>query len=48
MVATEYSWMTSEELILLVANKENPTSLEKELAQRLGVALDQLEDGDDT
>lgn len=48
MQTTEYSWMTSEELILTVANKDNPTSLELELSQRLAVALDELgKSGDD-
>lgn len=48
MVTTEYSWMTSEELILLAANKNDASSLEQELAQRLALALDQLTEEDDT
>jgi hypothetical protein len=47
MITTEYSWMTSEELIALVAFRDNATPLEQELAQRLAAALDQLEDSND-
>ena len=47
MLTTEYSWMTSEELILLVANNATASALEQELAQRLSVALDELGEDDD-
>lgn len=41
---TELSWMTSEELVLFVMNKDDKSALELELAQRLAVALDQLDE----
>lgn len=47
MLTTEYSWMTSEELIALVTNSDAASALERELAQRLSVALDELVEDDD-
>ena len=41
MVRTEYSWMTSEELVQFVLNSKNPLPLVVELAQRLDVYLDE-------
>lgn len=40
MVRTEYSWMTSEELVLYVTNSKAPLPLVVELAQRLAVYID--------
>lgn len=39
MITTEFSWMTTEELLLHCSNKDNLTSLEQELATRLEAAL---------
>ena len=44
MKTTEYTWMTTEELLIVVQGKEGRTSLEVELAQRLAVAVDALSD----
>ena len=41
MTHTEYSWMTSEELVTFVANKKEPSTLEVELAQRLEFFLNE-------
>lgn len=48
MVTTEYSWMTSEELVHMALCKDTASHLELELAQRLALALDQLSEDDDT
>lgn len=49
MVTTEYSWMTSEELVHMTMLRDDASALEIELAQRLILALDQLlEDDADT
>lgn len=42
MTRTEYSWMETEELLMLVLNRKTATSLEVELAQRLTVAQDMI------
>lgn len=38
MVVTEYSWMSTEELVDFVALSEHRTGLEIEMAQRLSLA----------
>lgn len=48
MVTTEYSWMTSEELVHMTLCNDTASALELELAQRLALALDQLAEDDDT
>lgn len=48
MTHTEYSWMTSEELLAFVYNLEDPPPLVTELAARLTIALDELEDVNDS
>ena len=45
MKTTEYSWMTTEELLEHAFMQESPTNLECELANRLTVAMDMLEEG---
>lgn len=47
MLHTEYSFMTSEELIAFTLTKDDLTNLELELVQRLIIALDQLSECDD-
>ena len=41
LVRTEYSWMTSKELVDLVMNAKDPLPLVVELAQRLDVYLNE-------
>lgn len=45
---TEYAWMTTDELLLVVANKASPSALEVELGERLAVYAMTLEEADDT
>ena len=52
MYQTEYSYLTSDELVNYALSRDNRSSLELELAQRLDIALDMLcddedDDGDD-
>lgn len=49
MYQTEYSYLTSDELVIYALNRDNRSSLELELAQRLDIALDMLcgDDEDD-
>lgn len=47
MYQTEYSYLTSDELVHFALCRDNRTSLELELAQRLDIALDMLCDEDD-
>lgn len=49
MYQTEYSYLTSDELVHYALTRDNRTSLELELAQRLDIAIDMLcsEDEDD-
>ena len=47
MYQTEYSYLTSDELVHYALSRDNRTSLELELAQRLDIALDMLCDEDD-
>lgn len=42
MYQTEYSYLTSDELVHYALTRDNRTSLELELAQRLDIALDML------
>ena len=44
---TLLSSLTNEELITLVETMESPTDLERELALRLGLALDTLDYAED-
>lgn len=46
MVRTEYSWLTSTELVHVVLNKKSATTLETELAQRLDVYIKEQEGTD--
>jgi hypothetical protein len=46
VVRTEYSWLTSEELVMIASNKKSATPLEIELAQRLAVYVDEQEGSD--
>lgn len=39
MVITEYSWLTNDEVLVVVNQKKRPTKLELELAARLELAL---------
>lgn len=48
MTFTEYAWMTTDELLLVVANKASPSTLEVELGERLAVYAMTLEEADDT
>lgn len=41
MTRTEYSWMTSKELVQFALNSKSPLPLVVELAQRLDVYLDE-------
>jgi hypothetical protein len=52
MYQTEYSYLTSDELVHYALTRDNRSSLELELAQRLEIAIDMLcydedDDGDD-
>lgn len=47
MTRTEYTWMTTEELLCYVEGVEAPTPLEVELAQRLDVMTAYIEDHHD-
>ena len=44
MIHTEYSWMTTAELLAFFDGRESSTPLETELACRLHVAVDMLEE----
>jgi hypothetical protein len=46
VVRTEYSFLSHEELLQVVEGMENKTNMEKELAQRLQMLLDMLEEHD--
>ena len=41
---TEYTWMTTSELLAMTTLRDTATALERELAHRLGVAVDMLDD----
>lgn len=47
MYQTEYSYLTTEELVYYALTRDNRTSLELELAQRLDIAIDMLVDEDE-
>lgn len=47
MQYTEYSYLTDDELISKVENKNDATSLEVELASRLQAALDDIEEAEE-
>lgn len=47
MQHTEYSYLTDEEVISKVVNKDDPTSLEIELAARLQDAIDGIEEAEE-
>lgn len=47
MMHTEFSWMSSDELLQHVNNLPDAPSLAIELAQRLALALDELEEEHD-
>lgn len=47
MYQTEYSYLTSDELVHYALTRDNRTSLELELAQRLEIAIDMLMDDED-
>lgn len=47
MHATPYSLMSDRELVELAICRDSSTALELELAQRLDLALDLLEESDD-
>lgn len=47
MLETPYSLMSSRELVELALCRDNRNELEIELAQRLDLALDVLEESDD-
>lgn len=50
MYQTEYSYLTSDELVHYALSRDNRSSLELELAQRLEIAIEMLlgdEDDDD-
>ena len=48
MLHTEYSFLTTKELIEFAALSDGRTSLERELAHRLQIASDMLESDDAT
>ena len=41
---TEYTWMTTSELLTLATLRDTASSMELELAHRLGVALEMLDE----
>jgi hypothetical protein len=47
VVRTEYSWLTSEELVIVASNKKSATPLEIELAQRLAVYIEDQKGADE-
>ena len=47
MYQTEYSYLTTEELVHYALSRDNQTSLELELAQRLDIAMNMLMDEDE-
>lgn len=48
MYQTEYSYLTTNELLNYALNRDNLSSLELELAQRLDIAMDMLfDEGED-
>lgn len=47
MQHTEYSYLTDEEVIYKVENKDDATSLEVELAARLQDAIDGIDEAED-
>lgn len=47
MYQTEYSYLTTDELVHYALTRDNRTSLELELAQRLDIAMEMLFDEDD-
>lgn len=47
MYQTEYSYLTTEELVHYALSRDNRSSLELELAQRLDIAMDMLMDEDE-
>lgn len=44
MIRTEYSWMTSKELVDFALNSKSPLPLVVELAQRLDICLNNSEE----
>lgn len=44
VIHTEFTWMETEELLMYVMNKEQTSSLERELAQRLMLAVDYIKE----
>ena len=40
--ARSYTWLTDEELLSVADSEDNPTTLETELAKRLGAAINNL------
>ena len=44
MIHTEFTWMETEELLMYVTNKKQTSSLERELAQRLTLAVDYIKE----
>lgn len=47
MYQTEYSYLTTDELLNYALNRDNRSGLELELAQRLDIAMDMLMDEDE-
>lgn len=47
MYQTEYSYLTTEELVHYALSRDNRSSLELELAQRLDIAMGMLMDEDE-
>lgn len=47
MYQTEYSYLTTDELVHYALSRDNRNSLELELAQRLDIAMDMLMDEDE-
>lgn len=41
---TEYTWMTTSELLAMATLRDTATTMERELAHRLSVAVDMLDD----